>query len=97
MYKAKSWKFEEKQINPGPAKLVFDQNKIRTHLISCLTQQQCSNFPSNIDTNWKKKKIKYKKKKKKKKQTILKDLQGGCMTAKLSNVRSVLNGIISDA
>ena len=51
---SKKLKIWRKQINP--AKLVFDQNKIKTHLISCLTQQQCSNFPSNIDTNWKKKK-----------------------------------------
>ena len=51
---SKKLKIWRKQINR--AKLVFDQNKIRTHLISCLTQLQCSNFPSNIDTNWKKRK-----------------------------------------
>ena len=40
----------------NPAKLIFDQNKMRAHLISCFTKQQFSNFPFNINTNWKKKK-----------------------------------------
>lgn len=40
----------------NPAKLIFDQSKMRAHLISCLSEQKFVNFPFSINTNWKKKK-----------------------------------------
>ena len=40
----------------NPTKLIFDQSKMRTHLITCLSQKQFSNFPFSINTNWKKRK-----------------------------------------
>ena len=48
------------KFRPQSRELIFDQNpgdqnKMRAHLISCLTQQQFSNFSFNINTNWKKK------------------------------------------
>ena len=39
----------------NPTKLIFDQSKMRTHLITCLSQKQFSNFPFSI--NWKKRKL----------------------------------------
>ena len=41
----------------NPSKLIFVQDKMRSHLISCLENKKFSNFPFNINTNWKKKKI----------------------------------------
>ena len=41
----------------NPSKLIFVQDKMRSHLISCLENKKISNFPFNINTNWKKKKI----------------------------------------
>ena len=40
----------------NPAKLIFDQSKMRAHLIFCFLDQTFSNFPFHINTNWKKKK-----------------------------------------
>ena len=40
----------------NPAKLIFEQHKMRAHLISCISQDHFTNFPFNINTNWKKKK-----------------------------------------
>ena len=39
----------------NPTKLIFDQSKLRTHLITCLSKKN-SNFPFSINTNWKKRK-----------------------------------------
>lgn len=41
----------------NPSKAIFAQEKMRAHLIECLENQKFSNFPFNINTNWKKKKI----------------------------------------
>ena len=38
------------------AKLIFEQHKMRAHLISCILQDQFANFTFKINTNWKKKK-----------------------------------------
>ena len=40
----------------NPEKLIFNQDKMRQHLISCLEAQFFSNFPFSINTNWRKKK-----------------------------------------
>ena len=40
----------------NPAKLIFEQSKMRTHLISCILEQTFTNFPFSTNTNMKKKK-----------------------------------------
>ena len=40
----------------NPTKLIFEQHKMREHLISCFSDKQFSNFPFSINTNWKRKK-----------------------------------------
>ena len=41
----------------NPSKVIFVQEKMRSHLIECLENQNFCNFPFNINTNWKKEKI----------------------------------------
>ena len=41
----------------NPSKFIYDQEKMRRHLIECLESQKFSNFPFSINTNWKKKKV----------------------------------------
>lgn len=41
----------------NPSKVIFVQEKMRSHLIECLENNFFCNFPFNINTNWKKKKI----------------------------------------
>ena len=40
----------------NPAKLIFNQEKMREHLLYCILEQKFNNFPFSINTNWKKKK-----------------------------------------
>ena len=40
----------------NPAKLLFQQEKMRDYLIACLEEKTFSNFPYSINTNWRKKK-----------------------------------------
>lgn len=44
-------------LGMNPSKFIYDQEKMRRHLIECLESQKFSNFPFSINTNWKKKKV----------------------------------------
>ena len=44
-------------LGTNPSKFVYDQRKMRPHLIECLENQKFCNFPFSINTNWNKKKV----------------------------------------
>ena len=41
----------------NPSKLIFEQSKMRDHLLHCLNENEFTNFPFSINPMWKKKKI----------------------------------------
>ena len=40
----------------NPSKLIFEQSKMRDHLLHCLKENEFTNFPFSINPMWKKKK-----------------------------------------
>lgn len=44
-------------LGNNPQKMVFNQDKMREHLVDCIESQNFTNFPFSVNTNWRKKRI----------------------------------------
>ena len=74
----------------NPSKLIFEQNKMRDHLLHCLKENEFTNFPFSINPIWKKKKIVINK------ETLFVFVEGST-TVRWQNAFPVMNGFILGA